>query len=263
MWLWGVCVAAVCVCWWLWGSVRRWLMSRPWLALLWHDCLDETLRDLVTGSSRPRRLLAHVTASVSPGDALGVVNAIDGFCHNVEWAMNLGDEKGLIVDSVLREVSPGLVLELGSYCGYSAVRMGRLLPPGARLLTIEFNPEFASIARQVISLAGLDSKVEVIEGSTWDVIPELRKKHGVETIDFVFLDHWKERYTADTRLLEECGLLREGCVLVADNVITPGAPDYLDYVRSSPRYRSRHYPTHLEYTLAPDGIEVSVYRASS
>lgn len=47
---------------------------------------------------------------------------------------------GEIVDTVLREQRPSVLLELGAYCGYSAVRMARLLLPGARLLTIELSP---------------------------------------------------------------------------------------------------------------------------
>lgn len=52
-----------------------------------------------------------------------------------------------------------MLLELGAYCGYSAVRMGRLLSPGARLLTIEFNPEYAAITQQMLDFAGLQDRV--------------------------------------------------------------------------------------------------------
>lgn len=66
---------------------------------------------------------------------------------------------GQIVDAVIREHSPSLVLELGAYCGYSAVRMARLLAPGARLLTMEMNPDFAAITQQMVDFAGLQDKV--------------------------------------------------------------------------------------------------------
>lgn len=66
---------------------------------------------------------------------------------------------GCILDSVVSEVNPATVLELGTYCGYSTVRIAMLLPPDAKLLTLEFNPDFAAIARQVISWAGLEEKV--------------------------------------------------------------------------------------------------------
>lgn len=66
---------------------------------------------------------------------------------------------GQIVDRVLREQQPSVLLELGAYCGYSAVRMARLLLPGARLLTIEFNPDYAAITQRMVEFAGLQDKV--------------------------------------------------------------------------------------------------------
>ena len=66
---------------------------------------------------------------------------------------------GQIVDRGRREQRPSVLLELGAYCGYSAVRMARLLLPGARLLTIELNPEYAAITQQMVEFAGLQDKV--------------------------------------------------------------------------------------------------------
>lgn len=69
---------------------------------------------------------------------------------------------GLILDKTVEELNPSVVLELGTYCGYSAVRIARLLKAGARLLTVEFNPEFAAIAKQMIEFAGVQDKVNTI-----------------------------------------------------------------------------------------------------
>lgn len=71
---------------------------------------------------------------------------------------------GTILDSMVCEISPGSALELGTYCGYSTVRIARLLAPGTKLITLEFNPDYAKVARQVIEFAGLQEKVgEVFE----------------------------------------------------------------------------------------------------
>lgn len=67
---------------------------------------------------------------------------------------------GCILDSVVSEINPSTVLELGTYCGYSTVRIASLLPPHSKLITLEFNPDFAAIARQVIAWAGLQHKVK-------------------------------------------------------------------------------------------------------
>lgn len=49
----------------------------------------------------------------------------------------------------------------------------------------------------------------------------------------MFLDHYKPAYLSDLKLCESLGLVKEGSWLVADNVITPGNPPYLGYVRAS------------------------------
>uniref|UniRef100_A0A3Q3JNB1 catechol O-methyltransferase n=1 Tax=Monopterus albus TaxID=43700 RepID=A0A3Q3JNB1_MONAL len=205
-----------------------------------------------------QRILSAVQKNATRGDPRSVIRAIDQFCSQKEWAMNVGNEKGCILDSVVSEVNPATVLELGTYCGYSTVRIASLLPPYAKFITLEFNPDFAAVARQVIAWAGLEDKVKIkpclVEGASSDWIPKIKEQFGIKTFDLVFLDHWKEHYLSDTKLMEECGLLRKGSVLLADNVICPGAPDYVEYVRSSPRYKSHYFRSHLEYTKAEENL---------
>ncbi|XP_030049802.1 catechol O-methyltransferase A [Microcaecilia unicolor] len=228
-------------------------------ALWWHDRVDENIRDFLTRISRPERILAYVKKHAVPGDAESVANAIDAYCSGVEWAMNIGIDKGKILDRVVSETDPDTVLELGTYCGYSTVRIGKLLRPEARLITIEMNPDYAKVAKQIIALAGLDSKVEILVGSSSELIPQLKKKLDIKTLDLVFIDHWKECYLPDTRCLEESGLLHKGTVLLADNVVCPGAPEYVKYIRNSSRYRSEYFSSRLEYLQVEDGLEKSVF----
>ncbi|XP_005990270.1 catechol O-methyltransferase [Latimeria chalumnae] len=214
-----------------------------------------------SSTTKEQRILQAVLKNAVKGDPKSVVDTIDKYCHEKEFAMNVGDEKGLILDKVLQEVDPSVVLELGTYCGYSAVRIGRLLKPGARLFTMEINPDNALIAKQIIEFAGVQDKVQILQGASGMLIPQLKTEYQVPVLDFVFLDHWKDAYTSDTKLLEECGLLRKGSVLLADNVIFPGAPDFLQYVRTSPHYECTHFPAHVEYTDMADGLEKAVYIA--
>ncbi|CAJ1051306.1 catechol O-methyltransferase B isoform X1 [Xyrichtys novacula] len=245
-------------------ALYRWLIPAAvqyhgGLALIWHDVIVEWILDTLTHSTRPQRLLSAVQKNATRGDPSSVVKAIDQFCRQKEWAMNVGDEKGCILDLVVSEVNPTFVLELGTYCGYSTVRIARLLPPHAKVITLEFNPDFAAIAHQVIAWAGLEDKVHLIVGASGDWIPKMKEQFGLNSFDLVFLDHWKDRYLPDTKLMEECGLLRQGSILLADNVICPGAPDYLDYVRRSSQYESQYFKSHLEYTKVEDGLEKSIF----
>ncbi|KAM4610279.1 catechol O-methyltransferase A [Polymixia lowei] len=245
-------------------ALCRWLI--PWLvqsnatyALLWHDVIVERTLDILTRTSRPERLLQAVKRNASRGNPDSVISTMDLFCKHTEWAMNVGDEKGAILDSVVIETAPSTALELGTYCGYSTIRIARLLPPATRLITLEMNSQHACVARQVIQHAGLQEQICLVEGVSGDLIPKLADMFGIQTFDFVFLDHWKDRYLPDIKLLEEGGLLASGSVLLADNVVCPGAPEYLAYVRSSPRYHSQFYRAHLEYTRVEDGLEKSLY----
>ena len=107
--------------------------------------------------------------------------------------------------------------------------------------------------------AGYADKVEILEGSSTEVIRTLEGP-----FDLVFLDHWKDLYERDLRLIEERGLLRAGSIVVADNVGEIfGAAAYLDYVRSCGRYESENRPAHIEYSDLPDAVEISVYQGQS
>ncbi|CAH2295594.1 Catechol O-methyltransferase [Pelobates cultripes] len=106
----------------------------------------------------------------------------------------------------------------------------------------------------------LQREVQVLEGSSADIIPNLKEKYQVDTLDFVFLDHWKDRYIVDTKLLEECCLLRTGSVLLADNVVYPGIPDFLEYVRFCGRYDCTNYPSHVQYMNKEDALEKAVFK---
>ncbi|KAM3939715.1 catechol O-methyltransferase isoform 1-T2 [Leptodactylus fuscus] len=210
--------------------------------------------------TKEKRILEFVKQNAAEGDPQSVVDQIDKYCSQKEWAMNVGDEKGLILDNVLKETDPTTVLELGTYCGYSAIRMARLLKPGARLLTVEMNSENAAVAKQMIKFAGVQDKVQLLEGSSEIIIPSLKTKYGVDQVDFVFIDHFSVSYTSDTKLLEECGLIKKGSVLLADNVLYPGAPDFLEYVRTCGFYDCTNFPSHIEYSTREDAMEKAVFK---
>ncbi|XP_044131508.1 catechol O-methyltransferase-like isoform X2 [Bufo gargarizans] len=218
------------------------------------------IKGIFMNHTKEQRVLQYVLENATRGDPQSVIDNIDQYCHKKEWAMNVGDQKGLILDNIVKETNPNVCLELGTYCGYSAVRIARLLKPGTRFFTVEFNPAFAAVAKQMIEFAGVNDKVQILEGNTQDIIPQLKKKYEVDTLDFVFVDHWKDKYTPDTKLLEKCNLLRKGSVVLADNVIVPGAPDFLEYVRTCGLYDCTHYPSFLEYMNEKDALEKAVFR---
>ncbi len=218
------------------------------------------LRALFTGNgARVCAVARYVEKYANSGDPDSVIQAIDTFSYRNRFLMNVGDEKGAILMNELRAAKATNVLELGAYCGYSAVLMGKeLANNGGRLLSLEASKRNAEMARRVVDHAGLSETVEFRVGKASDLISELQGP-----FDLVFIDHWKDDYLADLVRLEQHGLLRPGTRIVADNVgiFCNALQPYLSYVRDSDHFQSTHYVTAMEYNDAiTDGVEVSVWR---
>ncbi|KAH0841842.1 putative catechol O-methyltransferase 2 [Fonsecaea pedrosoi] len=164
-----------------------------------------------------------------------VLAAIDEFARTQKYLMNVGEDKGRIVTDLIAEVKPQVMVELGGYVGYSCILFGDAVRKagGQRYFSLERNSEFVSVITSLVDLAGLSDIVKVIEGSSDASIKQLHDLGTLQHIDLLFLDHYKPAYTTDLKLCEELNLITPGSVLAADNVIKPGNPPYLEYVRSS------------------------------
>lgn len=226
----------------------RWSLLR--LLLGWRHILKEGQ----VGDGREEALAAYVVSHAQRGDIDDVIRVIDDFGYRHSILMNVGDEKGEILDRALRRVQPRRILELGAYCGYSALRMARIMPSNARLYSIEFNPVNARIARQIWDHAGIGDRVTVIVGYLSDdglTLRRLRTEHGFTDggLDFVFVDHDKTAYLPDLHLILSENWLHPGSVVVADNVKFPGAPKYQEYMRQheGKSWRTTEHQTHVEY----------------
>jgi len=183
------------------------------------------------GDGREESLARHVAAHAQKGDLSDVIRTIDDFCYRQSVMMNVGDEKGEILDRAVERVRPRRLLELGTYCGYSALRMARVMPQGARLYSIEFSAANAEIARRIWDHAGVGDKLTVVVGTLGDggqTITKLATEHGFAagSLDFVFIDHDKSAYLPDLERIAGQGWMHPGSVVVADNVKIPGAPKY-------------------------------------
>ncbi|CAJ1065651.1 transmembrane O-methyltransferase homolog [Xyrichtys novacula] len=238
---------------------------RYYFVLFYRAVLVRIWRDCVTGLSREERAFQYVLTHATPGDPDSILDAFDIWCSKVEYISNIGPKKGKILDRLLMEQSPLTVLELGAHCGYSTVRIARALPLGARLYSVEMDQKNAAIAEKVIRLAGFDDDtVELIVNPSDEVIPQLRSDYGLEKLDFVFMDHWKKCYAPDLQMLEGSGLLGKGTMIVADNVLFPGAPKFLRHIRRSGLYEWKVHRATLEYSTGiRDGMAELVYQGTN
>lgn len=170
------------------------------------------------------------------GNTEKILAAIDEYGHTRDFLMNVGMEKGRIVaEELIPKYKPDLMVELGGYVGYSTLLFGAALKEagGRKYLSFEVSPRFAAISAALIQLAELDDIVEIHVGPCRDSLQKLRQSHAVGVVDMFFIDHAKVEYVNDLKLCEELGLVGPGTTVIADNVISPGAPGYLEYVRSS------------------------------
>jgi len=218
------------------------------------------------GDGREARLAEYVIKNAREGDAADAIRVIDEYAYNESFLINVGDEKGAILDDAVKRANPSQVLELGTYCGYSSLRMAETAP-GAKIFSIEFSADNAEIARRIHKHAGVTDRVTVIVGTLGDggkTADGLENEHGFGqgTLDLVFLDHAKEAYLPDIHMIVERGWLRKGALAVADNVKFPGAPEYHAYMKENEGklWKTDEHETHVEYqSVIKDLVLVSEY----
>ena len=238
-----------------------------WSALRLAVGMNHLTTQWQVGDGREEALAAYVEQNSRKGDLDDVIDAIDHFCYHRSIMMNVGDEKGGILERAIRRAQPARLLELGAYCGYSALRTVRAMPQHARLCSIEINPSNAAIARRIWDHAGIAGQATVVVGSLGDqgqTIARLEAEHGFApgTADLVFIDHDKNSYLPDLERILDRGWLHAGSIVVADNVKIPGAPAYRKYMtrQQGKSWRTTEHRAHLEYqTLIKDLVLESEY----
>lgn len=235
------------------------LLGRPIVFLRWSFLSlwlrrKHLVREWQVGDGREEATLRYVLKHAPQGDIDAVIDAIDRFAYRHSFLINVGDEKGAILDEIVRRTAPRRALELGAYVGYSALRIARQLPEDGHLYSIEYNASNADITRRMVAHAGATHRITVVTGHLGDggrTLQALQHAHGfaAANLDFVFIDHAKSRYVPDLELLLQQGWLHPGSVAVADNVEMPGAPEYEAYMQAheGKLWRTLAHRTHAEY----------------
>lgn len=184
--------------------------------------------------------------------------------------MTIGAEKRAFITSRIAAIEPAptLFLEFGSYVGYSAICLASALKahaaPGqtVRYISFEKNPIIGAVAASLADLAGLRDVVRIHIGPAGESLKRLVGEGAVAkgSIDMMLLDHWKDFYISDLQLCESLSLLKPGSVVLADNIIFPGAPEYLAYVQAGKAEKSTEgfsYATETADFVLPFGGPVS------
>ncbi|CZR51627.1 related to O-methyltransferase [Phialocephala subalpina] len=112
------------------------------------------------------------------------------------------------------------VLEIGTLGGYSAIWFAKAVAPvGGKVITLEFEPEHAKVARSNIANAGFADVVEVRVGKALDTLKKMRED-GEEGFDYVFIDADKSNNAGYLKYALE--FAHVGTVIVVDNVVRQG-----------------------------------------
>lgn len=218
------------------------------------------------GDGREAAAAEFVVSRARPGDAADALARLDEFAYRKSFLVSIGDEKGRLLDAAVRRADPRLAVELGTYCGYGALRIAAAAP-AATVVSVELSAGNAEVAQRIWEHAGVGERVRCVVGTIGDggaTLDRLQGEYGCMdgAVDLLFIDHDKNAYLADLQSIVGRGWLHRGSIVVADNVGIPGAPKYRRYMREQQdrRWRTVEHRTHVEYqTLLPDLVLESEY----
>lgn len=134
--------------------------------------------------------------------------------------IDVSPAQGKFLHLVARAIAPRRILEIGTLGGFSTVWLARALAPGGKLISLEFEPRHAEVARKNIAREGLSDRVDLRVGAALDLLPTVEAE-GFGPIDFAFIDADKENNANYFKWALK--LARPGALIVVDNVIRSGA----------------------------------------
>jgi caffeoyl-CoA O-methyltransferase len=132
-------------------------------------------------------------------------------------AIQISPVQGKLLQVLAIAAGARKILEIGALAGYSGTWLARALPPDGRLITLEFEPKHAEVARETFRQAGVADRVEIRLGPALESLPSLVSE---APFDLIFIDADKQSYPQ--YLDWAVRLSRPGTIIVADNVIRSG-----------------------------------------
>ena len=135
--------------------------------------------------------------------------------HYEDKAMLSGFVQGRVLSMFSNMIRPKVVLEIGTYLGYSALCFAEGLADGGKVITLDIQEDTNKVARAFVEKSAYADKIEFLLGFGTDIIPNLS-----ETFDLVFIDADKPNYSNYYDLVFD--KVRPGGFIIADNVLWSG-----------------------------------------
>jgi predicted O-methyltransferase YrrM len=129
-------------------------------------------------------------------------------------AIEVSAQHGKLLSLLATAIRATRVLEIGTLAGYSTIQLARGVGPGGRVVTLEFEPKHAEVARENLARAGVGDRVQVVVGAALDTLPTLADRG--ETFDLIFIDADKENNVAYVEWAIRLGV--PGSIIVVDNI---------------------------------------------
>lgn len=165
--------------------------------------------------------------------------------HTIHGRMASGHLQGRLLKMLVQMIRPQLVLEVGTFSGYSAISMAEGLADDARLYTFEINDEMEDFTRPWIEGSSVASKITFIIGDALIEAPKL----GL-TFDLAFIDGDKRTYRDCYEMV--LTILRPGGFILADNTLWDG--HVVDHAYDRDR-QTQGIETFNDYIAADERIE--------
>ncbi|CAN5344308.1 O-methyltransferase [soil metagenome] len=137
------------------------------------------------------------------------------YAHYTDSSMLSGFFQGRVLSMFSHMIRPAVILEIGTYLGYSALCLAEGLADDGKVITIDVQEETNRVARSYVAKTEYASKIEFLLGSATDLIPTL-----TESLDLVFIDADKPSYSNYFDLVFD--QLAPGGYIIADNVLWSG-----------------------------------------
>jgi predicted O-methyltransferase YrrM len=160
----------------------------------------------------------YINETLVPGDS-ALENAVQKSNEAGLPQIQVSPSQGKLLHLLARTIGARRILEIGTLGGYSTIWLARALPPDGKLITLEFSPKHAEVAKANIAAADLVEKVELRLGPALETLPKLAAERQAP-FDFIFID-------ADKKSMPEyfdwaLRLSRKGSLIFADNVVRSG-----------------------------------------
>ncbi|MDH3676884.1 MAG: O-methyltransferase [Nitrosopumilus sp.] len=167
---------------------------------------------------------------------------------NSEKVLAIGRNTGIFYNILLQSISAKKILEIGMSVGYSTIWFAEAIKknPNGKIITIDQNKKKIERAKKNFNDAGVSDLIEIRIGDALEVLSEINDElNSSESLDFVFIDADKERYTQYFDAV--IPLVKPGGLIGADNILYPKRFQkftnlYVNHVRKKQNIRSVTIP---------------------